>query len=175
MVRKLFIALSVFALLGSNVNLLANDGDVHARDLNKKIISILGHVGIEFNNNIYEMLGDQTHTSDYGYTSNFFYRSLYDIKHTGYYHGAKYDSNINAYQSKYLTATIYRIGATYTKWAFLSSAPDCYSNRRGNTVCEVGKLRCDTLVKLSLQYGNVYVSNFPSPIGIMMELPNWRY
>ncbi len=110
-IYKVLLFSGLFLLLTS-INSYAKDYDVHGRDLNIGPLRDLGHVGIEYNYRIHEMLNNvySRYRTTSGVRSEFNKSYINEFKRASKYWGYGSPSNVN-YRAGNFINKIHRITA----------------------------------------------------------------
>lgn len=179
-IKTLFV-FSLFLVINP---VFSNDFDIHGRDMTfpsspRNIINPVGHVGIEYNSKVYNMLPSVSSIKTmYG---QYNYLHLRDVsKYTTdskNYWGAKYE-NLTDTSSliDYLNSSK-NIGVDYTYFSILSSDPSIYYDKKTKKYLpKRGVHRCDTFVISGLSEGGVDygVFAFAQPWYVFNSLSNTR-
>jgi hypothetical protein len=121
-IRKGLLSLAASSLLLVGSNTYSAAGDVQGRDLNVPILGSIGHIGLEGNNSVYEMLGP-TRISEFNLrTSGLHKNSVNNFENSGTYWGSKYWNVLNSSQHRWRITdyivpnahVMYRLGAEYS-------------------------------------------------------------
>jgi hypothetical protein len=181
-IRKWFLSLAASGLLLVGSNVQSAPGDVQGRDLNVSILGSIGHIGLEGNNSVYEMLGP-TRSSEFNLrTSSLHKNSVGNFKNSGTYWGSKYSNLLNSSQHRWRITdyivpnahVMYRLGAEYSYTAIpRHSKGVIYSNGR-KRLTKIGAYRCDSFVKSMYGTGGVSLGYVTLPKYIYNILPNKR-
>jgi hypothetical protein len=164
-------------LLLINNNAYSAAGDVHGRDLDVPILGSIGHIGLEGNNSVYEMLGP-TRVSEFNLrTSGLHKNSIRNFENSGNYWGVLNASQHRWRITDYIVPNahvMYRLGAEYSYTAIpRHSQGMMYSDGR-KRLTQIGAYRCDSFVKSMYGTGGVGIGYATLPNYIYNTLPNKR-
>ena len=180
---KNLITLSII-LVSLSISVTAKDYDVHGRDMSQAERSILssvnwlGHLGMEKNKKIYNMLSTKSPNKTVTGLDNFLHvTDIKKFKNEGdNYWGTKYedplptDSNIG-----YFLSIVRLAGAVYTSTAIFNKNPQKLYDERTNDFTYIrGVLRCDGLVRNALVYGRHKKSPILYPKYVFNKIKNTR-
>lgn len=181
-IRKGLLSLVASSVLLMGSNAYSAAGDVQGRDLNIPILGSIGHIGLEGNNSIYEMLGT-TRVSEFNLIDSGLYKnSVGNFKNSGTYWGSKYWDLLNSPQHHWRIIdyivpnahVMYRLGARYSYTAIPKHSAGIIYPNGSKALTTIGKYRCDSFIKSMYGTGGVGLGYTTLPSYIYNILPNKR-
>lgn len=178
--KRLLPLVASSLLLGSNA--YSAPGDVQGRDLDVPILGSIGHIGLEGNNSVYEMLGS-TRVSEFNLIDSGLHKnSVGNFENSGTYWGSKYWNSLNSPQHRWRISdyivpnahVMYRLGARYSYTAIPKHSAGVVYSDGSKALTTIGKYRCDSFVKSMYGTGGVGLGSVTLPNYVYNILPNER-
>lgn len=182
--KKKLISLLTIVVLNLQV-VHAENFDVHGRPMTYaetsklSYLNFVGHVGVEYSNDIYNMLPSKSKTKTlfYGTDNYLHYSKKSSFTEHSQYWGARYTKISKPTASKDLINLGMYVGIDYTKNFHLMGVknPSIVKDvRTKQNVAKRGEHRCDTFVDKVLQAGGKSHVWYYTPSNVFNNLPNKR-